>query len=118
MACAAECNAGSECQSGCCIALDNGGAVCGPPEFCDPLPTGSPCSDNYQCASDMCIGWCTEYCSYDYQCPGDTWCVENSSGSQLCFPGCANGWDCSDYSGTSCYDVYTTSDYYTDVCSG
>jgi hypothetical protein len=32
--CAAYCTAHSQCNSGCCAALESGGAVCAPPTYC------------------------------------------------------------------------------------
>lgn len=121
VACAYKCTAHSECASGCCDLLDDGvGSVCSPAEYCAPAAPGEigdPCAEDSQCASNLCVGWCTDYCSYDYQCPGDNWCVQNSNGNQICFPGCDTSSDCVGFPGTSCQSITTTSGYATDVCS-
>ena len=47
--CAIACTSGSECESGCCAALQGGGSVCAPSSYCPDTScraTGSSCTRN------------------------------------------------------------------------
>jgi hypothetical protein len=114
-ACGDPCTTGTDCNSGCCASLPNGQGVCAPDEYC-----GIPayCEGPGNCLSDTCVGWCTDYCSSDSQCPGDTWCVLNGADYQICFPGCDTNSDCTYLPGTSCQYVTTVNGYGQYVCAG
>ena len=44
--CAANCQRGTDCASGCCAALQSGGSACGPPSLCTPP---DPCASFVAC---------------------------------------------------------------------
>lgn len=106
--CADRCDQGSDCQTGCCGGLQDGGGTCAPVEYCD---WGVPCSGNEYCNSNVCIGWCSEYCSDSNDCASNGWCYSTNGGSQYCFPECSTNADCSMYPGSVC-ELYETVDGY------
>lgn len=85
--CAALCTGHSECNSGCCVQLNNvNAAVCAPAQYCAPPPSvcpGAPCVAN----SDCCIGFlCVQDVGCSAQCSHSSECVSNCC-SVLVFPG-------------------------------
>jgi len=131
--CHAKCTTNSQCASGCCAGVQGGGNVCAAASNCQALKgIGDACSSSSECASNSCNGWCTEYCSATNKlCLGSAsdnvsnnsnghvnWCVQNNSGSDICFPGCSTTADCAPYPGTTCKYVTTVADGSDYVCAG
>lgn len=106
--CGSVCEYGSQCKSGCCAGLQEGGGVCAPMEYCD---WKVPCDAANYCASDICIGWCSDTCSNSNDCASDGWCYATSGGGQYCYPECSTDADCSMYPGAVC-ELYETVDGY------
>lgn len=115
--CAANCVEGSDCVSGCCAQVDGGNPVCAPTSYCVPLkPVGMACSSDSECASNDCIGWCTQGCSSSSDCDGG-YCVENTSNENLCFPSCGDTDHCSTFPGTTCQPSTSVDGIEMMVCS-
>ncbi len=101
---------GTECESECVSAT---------------AKVGDPCSSDAQCISGSCNSrWCEPAagCSENTQCGIDTegelvWCVEETGGSNGCFPGCSTNADCALYSGTSCKLATATNGASAYICS-
>lgn len=131
-ACHANCTSDNECESGCCAPLKGQTyGVCASKSYCPSGGIGDACASNASCESGNCAGgttgWCTRYCSYSSDCDGDygtqnkygqdNWCVKNSGGSNVCFPGCSTNADCSWFPGTTCKPASTTTGVSINVCS-
>ncbi|MFO0547336.1 MAG: hypothetical protein U0271_03050 [Polyangiaceae bacterium] len=112
--CSANCSTGTDCVSGCCAMTQAGQGVCAPQDYCG---VGSLCETPENCLTDTCIGWCTDYCSNSNQCPGNSWCMLNNAGDQLCFIGCDSSADCAAYPGTSCQSYTTVDNFTVNVCA-
>jgi hypothetical protein len=133
--CHAKCSANSDCQSGCCAQVQGesyGG--CAASSVCQPtgVGVGGACTSNASCSSGACNGlWCTESCSpANSACAGGyaanglyneygqfNWCLRDSAGSDVCFPGCSTNGDCAPFAGTSCKTFVDVTGYTTSVCS-
>jgi hypothetical protein len=57
------------------------------------LALGEPCKANGQCASGLCIGFCSDVCQTSQDCGDGTVCVRHpaSSAGANCFPTCGAG---------------------------
>jgi hypothetical protein len=84
-ACLITCTAGTQCQSGCCAALEGGGGVCGPASLCGD---GGTCADDLEpCMTNAdCCGFRT----------GENFCVDTGTGGigVACLIACDAGTDC------------------------
>lgn len=97
------------------------------------LGLGDACTTASQCASDDCNngGWCTQSCAagnsicagghgadgLQNEFGGVNWCVQNSSGVDICFPGCSSTADCAPYDGTTCQSATTVDGTSVSVCA-
>jgi hypothetical protein len=130
--CHANCATGTDCTSGCCAAVQGQSyGVCAAASAC-LAGTGSACSTSASCASDYCQGWCVSSCSASNAvCAGGygtgglmneygqyNWCLADTSGSDICFPGCSTNADCAPFPGTTCQATTDVTGYSTYVCSG
>lgn len=118
--CAAHCGQGSDCVSGCCAPLEGGGSVCAPANYCGSGPGGKPlgmaCGSDSECASNDCIGWCTQPCSASSDCGGG-YCVTNEADQNVCFPSCGSTEHCSTFPGTTCQSGSSVEGTDISVCS-
>jgi hypothetical protein len=136
MKCHDSCTTGADCNSGCCVSVTNGGAVCAAATYCaqPQKGIGDACAVNSECISGMCTGgngstgWCTEACSaannvcagkngVDNQYGGLNWCVTSNGAGDLCFPGCYSTSDCSPYPGSTCQSATSVADGTVGVCA-
>jgi hypothetical protein len=116
--CSADCGQGSDCVSGCCAPLEGGGSVCAPVEYCLPLkPLGVACASNAECASNDCIGWCTQTCGASSDCGDSAYCVTNEADQNVCFPSCGSTEHCSTFAGTTCQSGTSVEGFDISVCS-
>ena len=93
------CASRSSCSSAANALIAYCGALVG-------LPIGYPCTENSQCTSENCTGWCSEVCVSDAACGQFAWCLQKSGGGFICFPNCNSTADCTDYgSGVTCQSV-------------
>lgn len=100
--CSATCTLNSQCSSGCCVELSNGGSACVPSNYCPPPPPPPPecyqpgegCNANGDCClfedgDAYCVdtqgGVCAAACSFDYECFSGC-CVGLNNGDGACLP--------------------------------
>lgn len=130
--CTDSCQTNSDCNSGCCTALQDGARVCLPAKYCGSSKAGigDRCSSASQCASGVCgqLGLCTAQCASSIpDCNGRytdgmnvrsqyNFCVPSSAGTKWCFSGCSTNADCAPF-GAQCITVKTTSGATRNVCS-
>jgi hypothetical protein len=101
--CALKCTADGDCASGCCGALEGGGTVCGPAEYCESSQgyVGDICTTNSDCISDYCEiwwetppGYCSTECSTNDDCGVTGSELQNICVDGTCSPGCGSDGDC------------------------
>lgn len=60
------------------------------------LVTGEACTDDAQCISRSCSGYCTKACAKTADCGPANYCLDSAEGFQ-CIPFCRNNADCAVY---------------------
>ena len=129
--CHAKCSTGTDCSSGCCVAVTGQSlGACAAASNC-ARAVGDPCTSNAQCASGSCTGWCEAACSAaSPTCPASAsslfnaegfpnWCEATATKGDLCFPGCGSDADCTVYgTGLTCKSFTSVDGLVEKVCSG
>lgn len=82
-----------ESTAGCCegFVCERATSTC---QIAVKLPLGETCTAPQQCASKICVGFCTETCTAATDCGAENYCLETDLFGFLCAPACSGNGDC------------------------
>ena len=84
--------------AGCCegFVCERATSTC---QIATKLPLGETCTAPQQCASKICVGFCTETCTAATNCGAENYCLGTDLFGFLCAPACSGNGDCAVFGG-------------------